>query len=267
MEGFWNFNKLDIDTSKAPVSGRFKTNSGKYREASQIAIHATTIKGVNCAGTLRSLLVGDIIQCQDSLDSAAWCRYVLQSPPVNNGTWFQLNVVLEADGNVTSGDNQEVTFTFTADRTGAFLTFVYAETTAYLTTTATMAGALDSKPQQTDGAQLLTASITPKHAANNLRIEATIPFGSTGNGGIWFALFQDNTAAAIHAAIAAPAKNMASIAKLECDIPAGTTLPITIRLRFGNVPPNNDLIGVNGSSTARWMGGASRVTLSITEHM
>jgi hypothetical protein len=267
MEGIWNFNKLNTDTSTAPVSGRFKTNSGAYRGASQVAIHATTIKGGDRAATLRSLLVGDIIQCQDTLDNNAWCRYILQSPPVDQGTWFQLNVVLEADGNVASGDNQEIIFTFTADKSPAFLTFVYAETTTYITTTAAMAGALDSKPLQTDGAQLLTASITPKRATNKLRIEATIPFGSVGDGGVWFALFQDSSAAAVHAAIAAPAKNTASIAKLECDITAGTISPTTIKLRFGNVPSGKDLLAVNGGSSARWMGGASRVTLSITEHM
>jgi hypothetical protein len=114
MEGIWNFNKPNTDTNTAPVSGRFKTNSGAYRGASQIAIHATTIKGINCIDGFRGLLAGDIIQCQDTGDSTAWCRYVLQSSPIDNGTWFQLNVVLEIDGNVASGDNQEIVFTFTA---------------------------------------------------------------------------------------------------------------------------------------------------------
>jgi hypothetical protein len=118
-EGLWNYNKTDTNTGTAPVSGRFKTNSGNYRDATQIAIHATTIQGIDRANTLRTLLVGDIIQCQDSLNSAAWCRYVLQSSAVDNGTWFQLSVAFEADGGVASGDNQEIIFTFTANVSGA----------------------------------------------------------------------------------------------------------------------------------------------------
>lgn len=117
-EGVWNYNQVDIDTSTSPVSGRFKTNSADYRTATQIAIHATTIQGINRANTLRTLLVGDIIQCQDSLNGAAWCRYTLQSASVDNGTWFQLNVALEDSGSVASGDNQEILFVFTANSGG-----------------------------------------------------------------------------------------------------------------------------------------------------
>lgn len=264
--GLWNFNTANLDTNSPPVAGRFRTNSGTYRNATQIAIHGTTIQGVNRADTLRSMLVDDIIQFQDSLVSAAWCRYVLQSPPVDKGAWFQLNVALEADGNVKSGENQEIIVLFTAN-SNALAVPVYAESTAYLNTTAAMAGALDTKPQQTDGVQLLTASITPKRATNKLRIEATIPFGSVGDNGVWFALFQDSVASAIHAGIAAAAKNTASIAKLLVDIPAGSTTPTTIKLRFGNLTGNKDVLAINGGATARWMGGASRVTLMITEHV
>lgn len=264
--GLWNFNTANIDTNAGPVSGRFRTNSGTYRNATQIAIHGTTLQDINRADTLRALLPDDIIQFQDSLVSAAWCRYVLQSPPVDKGTWFQLNVALEADGNVKSGENQEIIVLFTAN-SNAVAAPVYAESTAYLNTTVAMAGALDTKPQQTDGVQLLTASITPKRATNKLRIEATIPFGSVGDNGIWFALFRDSTAAAIHAVISNAAKNDASIAKLDIEVPAGTTSPTTIKLRFGNLKGDNQVIAVNGNSTARWMGGASRVTLRITEHV
>lgn len=263
--GLWNFNTVSLDTSTGPVLGRFRTNSGTYRNATQIAIHGTTIQGVDRANTLRALLVDDIIQFQDSLVSAAWCRYVLQSPPVDKGGWFQLNVALEADGNVKSGENQEVIVLFTAN-SNAVAVPVYAETTAYLQTTAAMAGGNDTVPRNTDGAQLLTASITPKRATNKLHIQATIPFGTTGSP-VWFALFRDSTAAAIAAAVDAAAKDTTSIARFNADITAGTISSTTIALRFGNLIGGKQIIAVNGNSTGRWMGGASRVTLSITEHV
>ena len=264
--GVWNFNTASTDTSTSPVTGRFRTNTGTYRNATQIAIHGTTTQGINRADTLRSLLVDDIIQCQDSLVSTAWCRYVLQSLPIDNGTWFQLNVVLEADGNVKSGENQEVIVLFTANSNAVAIP-VYAESTAYTSTSIQMVGAVDTIPQQTDGIQLLTASITPKRSTNKLRIWATIPFGSTQALGAWFALFRDNTAAAIDAAVAyAPDKNKGAIAKLDIDIAAGTTAATTIKLRCGNMNGSIQTLGINGA-TARWLGGASRVTLSITEHV
>ena len=129
--GLWNFNAASTDTNTSPVTGRFRTNTGTYRNATQIAIHGTTTQGINRADTLRSLLVDDIIQCQDSLVSAAWCRYVLQSLPIDKGGWFQLNVALEADGNVKSGENQEVIVLFTAN-SNAIAIPVYAESTAYM---------------------------------------------------------------------------------------------------------------------------------------
>src|SRR6185436_20816197 len=93
--GIWNFDATNTDTVTPPVSGRFKTNSGNYRDATQIAIHAITVQNVDRAFLLRTLLPGDIIQCQDASNADAWCRYILQSASVDNGTWFQLNVAIE----------------------------------------------------------------------------------------------------------------------------------------------------------------------------
>lgn len=117
-EGLWNFNAISTDTTTAPVSGRFKTNTGIYRTAAQLAIHGTTIQGIDRSATLRTLQIGDTIQCQDSTNAAAWCRYTVAAVPVNNTTWFQINVTYLTDGGVASGDNQEVIFNFTASSGG-----------------------------------------------------------------------------------------------------------------------------------------------------
>jgi hypothetical protein len=116
--GLWNFDATSTDTSTAPVSGRFKTNSGNYRTATQIAIHGTTIQGVDRSYLLRTQLAGDIIQCQDSTNASAWCRYILQATPIDNGGWFQLNVASEVDGGVASGNNQEIVIVCTANNAG-----------------------------------------------------------------------------------------------------------------------------------------------------
>lgn len=265
--GLWNFNALNTDTTTAPVKGRFRSNSGSYRNATQIAMHGITMQGIDRADTLRALLVDDIIQCQDSLVSAAWCRYVVQSPPVDKGNWFQLNVTLEADGNVKSGENQEVVILFTAN-SNAVANPAFVETTAYASTMAAMMGAIDTVPQQTDGVQLLTASIIPKRASNKLRIRATIPYSANGAADLWFALFRDSAPAAIQASVFhCPSRDAGNVATLDIDVPAAALSPTTFKLRYGNVTGGKQIIGINGSGTARWMGGASRATLSITEHV
>lgn len=116
--GLWNFDATSTDTTTSPVSGRFKTDSGNYRDATQLAIHAVTIQGIDRSNTLRTLLVGDIIQCQDSANAAAWCRYNVESVPADNTTWLQIDVTIEDDGGIASGNNQEIVFTFTAGSGG-----------------------------------------------------------------------------------------------------------------------------------------------------
>jgi hypothetical protein len=114
-EGLWNYNQTTTDTTTSPVAGRFRTNSGNYADATQIAIHATTIRGIDRTSSLRRLLVGDIIECHDSTNSNAWSRYVVQAVPVDYGSWFQINVGMLQHGTVTSSDNQEIYFFFTAN--------------------------------------------------------------------------------------------------------------------------------------------------------
>lgn len=117
--GLWNYNKTDTDTSTSPVSGRFRTNSGDYLNATQIAIHGVSIQGIDRSNMLRTVLKNDLIKLQDSLDGNAWCRYMLRGPPVDHGTWFQLDIDLESSGSVASGDNQEINFVFTANSAAA----------------------------------------------------------------------------------------------------------------------------------------------------
>jgi len=117
-EGVWNFNQVSTDTTTAPTSGRFRTNSGNFATATQIAIHRTTINGIDRADTLRTQAAGDIIKCQDQSNADSWCRFILQSAPVDNGTWFQFNVTFNSGGATAPSDNKEIIFTFTANVAG-----------------------------------------------------------------------------------------------------------------------------------------------------
>jgi hypothetical protein len=150
--------------------------------------------------------------------------------------------------------------------TGAAVGASYAEMVSYMTTTATMAGAADSIPQQTDGVEVLTVSITPKASTNKLRIQAVMPWTAFQTFGVWFALFRDSTAAAIAATMVhAPSADTMAIANIIIEISAGSTSPTTFKLRYGSLNGVTQSVYVNGNSTGRKMGGASHVTINVLE--
>lgn len=245
-----------------PNARRMRFNNVSAANTTALYVYNTTAGRNDIRRVMLDIPIGALLYVQDKNNSANFVKFMVDARPIDRNTYIEVPVIAVGSGGVMSNDARVLLYM--AGSAGGV--FVYAESTTYMNTTAAMAGGLDTRPQQTDGVELLTASIVPKRAANKLRIESAIPFGSVGDNGVWFALFQDSAAAAIHAAVSAAAKSAASVVKLETDITAGTTSTTTIKLRFGNLMGNKDLLSVNGGSTARWMGGASRVTLSITEH-
>ena len=140
------------------------------------------------------------------------------------------------------------------------------EGTPYTTysSTVTAMPADDSIPQNTEGAEWITASITPTSATNRLRIEATMGMVS-GSGAIDLVagLFQDSTANALTAnAISSTGNFYVYPLSLSHEMAAGTTSSTTFKLRAG---PASGTMYVNGKSSTRMLGGVSAVRLRITE--
>lgn len=69
----------------------------------------------------------------------------------------------------------------------------YAELTTLAVTATAMAGAITTVPQQTDGLQFLSVTITPKSVSNKLRFNITSPVSSGSSTAAWMAVFQDST--------------------------------------------------------------------------
>ena len=140
------------------------------------------------------------------------------------------------------------------------------EGTPYTTysSTATAMPADDSIPQNTEGAEWITASITSTSATNRLRIEATMGMVS-GSGAIDLVagLFQDSTANALTANVISSTGNFYVYPlSLSHEMAAGTTSSTTFKLRAG---PASGTMYVNGKSSTRMLGGVSAVRLRITE--
>lgn len=140
------------------------------------------------------------------------------------------------------------------------------EATPYTTysSTATAIPDDDTIPQNTEGAEWVTVSITPTSASNRLKIEAFMSCvtGST-SAALIAALFQDSTAGALAVSAESPVAgdNVLQIS-LSHEMAAGTTSATTFKLRAG---PGSGTMYVNGNSGGRKFGGVSSVRLTVTE--
>ena len=147
--------------------------------------------------------------------------------------------------------------------TGGALQTVY---TAYLLagTTTTIIPNDDTIPQITEGAEFITATITPKSATNKLLITAAINVSPSASSNIIAALFQDSTANALAAAfeLGSSASEVRRIV-FQHYMTAGTTSATTFRLRAGM--GNAGTLTINGSGGTRLLGGVAVSSLCVQE--
>ena len=124
----------------------------------------------------------------------------------------------------------------------------------------------DTAPQNTEGDQITTVTITPTSATNRLRIKAIIPFFSASSAAtVCAALFQDSTANALNAAaIYAASTDPKGPLKVEWDMAAGTTSATTFKLRSGPSSGVTVYTLANSAGTRRF-GGVAAVYLTVDE--
>jgi hypothetical protein len=137
----------------------------------------------------------------------------------------------------------------------------YATWSSYTTTIP----ADDTIPQNTEGSEVLTVSITPKSATSKLRVRVSIPqFTASAILHVAFALFRDSGANAVAVATQRMigAGDLMHVA-FEHEETSGSTSATTFKLRIG--PTSAGTVYVNGSTAARLFGGASHITLSVEE--
>lgn len=132
----------------------------------------------------------------------------------------------------------------------------------------------DTIPQITEGDQVLTVTITPKHATDLLVIEFSAPYGNNLYNYSTFALFQDAIPDAL-AAVYSGYDSAAGLTYTENDMAilryvmvAGTTSATTFQIRAGqNVgfAGHGVLINGDGYSSTRACGGVASTVLTVTE--
>lgn len=124
----------------------------------------------------------------------------------------------------------------------------------------------DTIPQNTEGGEVVTVSITPAASGNRLIIDAIITYAPTAAGNISIALFQDSTAGALAASsryIPAGSLNVASQISIGHEMAAGTTSATTFKIRIGN--NNAGTTTINGDTGARKFGGVCVSMIKVTE--
>lgn len=148
-------------------------------------------------------------------------------------------------------------------RAGRLVQRAYSE---YLTNTAltTAIPVDDTKPQITEGTEVLTASITPKSSSNIIRVRFQCFASNSSVSHDSAALFKDSGADALAATTSrsSASANDPHALLIEHEETAGNTTARTYRIRVG---PSADTMRLNGSSSARYFGGVGKATLIVEE--
>src|SRR6185295_171607 len=123
----------------------------------------------------------------------------------------------------------------------------------------------DTIPQNTEGTEFMTQSITPKSTTNILLIEIVAMLSTSTAKTAIGALFQDSTANAL-AAVSAYIDTGTGMrmVSLMYSMAAGTTSSTTFKFRAG--PDAAATMTFNGSSGSRLYGAISKSYIKITEY-
>lgn len=124
----------------------------------------------------------------------------------------------------------------------------------------------DTIPQNSEGDQYMSLSITPVSATNRLKIEINASLSPSVTAWITGALFQDSTADAL-----AGSTNFQATGQAACnivftyDMVAGTTSATTFKFRAGMDRAGTTTF--NGAGGSRRLGGVMASSIVITEYV
>ena len=181
-----------------------------------------------------------------------------------------LDASITKHGLMPKGDNN-ITHFYRSDGTqaappGSKIVQVVNYETGAVATGTTLVPHDDTIPQNTEGNQYMSLSITPTNANNKLLIEV-VWYGTNsfvGDCQIVAALFQDTTANALASMSArSPGQNLAINLKFSHYMTANTTSSTTFKVRAGSNEVGT--ITFNGIGGNRYFGGSLASSITITE--
>lgn len=145
---------------------------------------------------------------------------------------------------------------------GSVLQVVHAQSASFSSTTSVIP--IDNTiPQNTEGAEFLTASITPTSATSTLLITVNTFLSPNTTNWVLAALFQDSIVNALATTVTYMlTAGGGTVVSLAYSMTAGTTSTTTFRLRYG--PGSAGTCAINGTSGGIF-NGTLRTTITITE--
>lgn len=144
---------------------------------------------------------------------------------------------------------------------GKVIQMVTTNFTTYTNTSSTIPFD-DSIPQNTEGAELITLSITPTSATNILVLDATLSMFNNSGSFRAACFFQDSTSDALYTAGATIDAGLGGFIAMHYTMTAGTTSSTTFKIRYGS---NTGTTYINGNSSTRLFGGTQGTWFTITE--
>jgi hypothetical protein len=168
------------------------------------------------------------------------------------------------NGHVLTVDSAEATGVKWAAAGGGKVAQVVVTTTNTPATTTSIIAADNTIPQNTEGAEFMTVTITPTNASSTLIIEFD-SWGSASSGlALVFAFFQDSTADAIGAKIVSMSGNLAYAIAGKIVVSAGSTSSRTYKVRFGpSISGTATLLRTNAA--ANFFDTVDYANLTVTE--
>lgn len=178
----------------------------------------------------------------------------------NIGAAEALNYVKTVNG---SGPDGSGNATVTIPPSGV-IQRAYAEYRTYTTGT-TLIPTDDTIPQNTEGTEIMTVSITPTSATSKLRVICTLQGTVSVATNFVAAIFRDSTANALHASYTSPpGANYHITPCLAFEVTAGSTSATIFKLRVG-MAASGYTWAVNGNTSNRFLGGAAGCSIIVEE--
>jgi hypothetical protein len=268
--------KMQNVSATSRILGRLSAGAGSPEEltgtqsTTLLDVFTSALKGVVPAsgGGTTNFLRADATWAAPSGGGGAGLSISDTPPasPTNGQLWWESDTGILWLYYTDPNTSQWVAVSSVPGATPGLVQHVYAEYVTYISGTTAMVGGTDTVPQQTDGVQYLTVSITPKSTSNKLNIKVIVPCicASTASA-IWGAVFQDSTAAALVTTTLNVDTNPKSMV-LNYEMTAGTISATTFKLRIGLfLVSAGATFYINGGTAGRYLGGSQRVTLTVTE--
>jgi len=119
----------------------------------------------------------------------------------------------------------------------------------------------DTVPLNTEGDQVLAATFRPSNIHSKINVYVNV-IASGNNARAGVTLFRDGGVNALAASSATLATDGTGVMPLSFSQTAGTTNPITYKVRLGSATPNAVM---NGISSGRKYGGVMASSITVTE--